>query len=539
MFRSWQAIALVTTLCGASWAEDAGTATRPSDAEVAEGFAAIFDGQSLRGWIGLDGDASSYYVQDGMLICKATGSNHILTEKEYGNYILRLQIKMDPGGNNGVGIRTRPSREPHLYGMEIQVLDDDYYADGDPIQLKDYQHHGSIYGVVPAKTGQLKPAGEWNDQEIVCDGRHVRVTLNGTVIVDADLDKVQPIDGHEHPGLKYEKGHISLHAHGNYGAEVFFRNLRVKELNQRFKARRGGLASVRLLTSKTPSRTRAVQLRARQPCSWWIAILLGSRFGRRLGLRAWFTLQFGVIPTRIEGWVHHRNHGVGVYEKLADERVEFCDEFRSLRGEVVLLRQISSQIVEQVAMGTVVPAVEDADQLPITAVDGNGRWDPVGHAWFVREVLKDRILGEFDSFEGGEYAATVKILIGRGSSREAVEQGGVIVLTLNDLVAERPGSGDTGPDDHAGDSRASLEHRGLAASQRSVAGRRSSVHFVVHVSAVVGRENDDRVIRDSQTVDRSEQGTDGVVHAFDHRRVSGAALRIGGIGTGAMLFDQR
>ena len=231
MFRSWQAIALVTAICGASWAEDAGKAARPSDAEVAEGFAPIFDGQSLRGWIGLDGDASSYYVKDGMLICKATGSNHILTEKEYGSFILRLQIKMDPGGNNGVGIRTRPSREPHLYGMEIQVLDDDYYADGDPIQLKDYQHHGSIYGVVPAKTGQLKPAGEWNDQEIVCDGRHVRVTLNGTVIVDADLDKVQPIDGIEHPGLKYEKGHISLHAHGNYGAEVFFRNLRVKELN--------------------------------------------------------------------------------------------------------------------------------------------------------------------------------------------------------------------------------------------------------------------------------------------------------------------
>ena len=69
-----------------------------------------------------------------------------------------------------------------------------------------------------------------NDQEIVCDGRHVRVTLNGVVIVDADLDKVQPIDGHEHPGLTYVKGHIGLHAHGNYGAKVYLRNLRVKEL---------------------------------------------------------------------------------------------------------------------------------------------------------------------------------------------------------------------------------------------------------------------------------------------------------------------
>jgi hypothetical protein len=56
------------------------------------------------------------------------------------------------------------------------------------------------------------------------------VTLNGEVIVDANLDEVTPLDGQEHPGLKFTQGRISLHAHGNYGAEVFFRNLRVKEL---------------------------------------------------------------------------------------------------------------------------------------------------------------------------------------------------------------------------------------------------------------------------------------------------------------------
>ena len=200
--------------------------------EAAEGFVPLFDGKSLAGWVGLGGDTSSYYVKDGMLICKDTGKVHIFTDKEYANFVLRLQIKLDPGGNNGLGIRTQLSDAPHIYGMELQVLEDDYYADGDPIKLKDYQHHGSIYGVVPAKTGHLKPAGQWNDQEVICDGRHVKVILNGTVIVDADLDKVKPIDGNEHPGLKYEKGHIGLHAHGNYGAEVFFRNMRIKELKR-------------------------------------------------------------------------------------------------------------------------------------------------------------------------------------------------------------------------------------------------------------------------------------------------------------------
>jgi hypothetical protein len=206
------------------------TTTSLSPQEVAEGFVPIFNGKSLDGWQGLGGDTSSYYVDQGMLVCKETGKVHIFTNKQYDDFVLRLQIKLDPGGNNGIGIRVQPHRAPHLFGMEIQVLEDSYYEDGDPIKLKDYQHHGSIYGVVPAKTGYLRPAGEWNDEEIICRGRQVKVTLNGHVIVDADLDEVTPLDGQDHPGLHYRRGHIGLHAHGNYGAKVYFRNLRIKEL---------------------------------------------------------------------------------------------------------------------------------------------------------------------------------------------------------------------------------------------------------------------------------------------------------------------
>jgi len=204
-----------------------------SDQEKAEGFAPIFDGKTLTGWVGFNGSTSSYYVKDGQLICKDDGKEHIFTEKKYANFVFRFQIKLDTGSNNGIGIRDQIHKAPHLFGNEIQVLDDNYYPHykhGRYVELKDYQHHGSLYGVVPAKTGFLKPAGQWNDEEILCDKRHLRVTLNGTVILDVDLDKVQPIDHQEHPGLKYEKGRIGLHAHGNFGAEVFFRNLRVKEL---------------------------------------------------------------------------------------------------------------------------------------------------------------------------------------------------------------------------------------------------------------------------------------------------------------------
>lgn len=217
-------IALATLFC-------VGTALGADE----QGFVPIFNGKNLDGWVGIDGNKDSYYVKDGMLICKDTGHDHIFTEKEYANFVLRLEIRLDTGANNGIGVRDKISRKPHLEGNELQVLDNDYFPcvkRGVKRELKEYQYHGSLYGVMGAKTGHLKPAGEWNEQEIVCDGRHLKVTLNGAVILEADLDKVKPIDGHdnEHEGLTYEKGRIGLHAHGNYGAEVFFRNMRIKEL---------------------------------------------------------------------------------------------------------------------------------------------------------------------------------------------------------------------------------------------------------------------------------------------------------------------
>ena len=111
--------------------------------------------------------------------------------------------------------------------MEIQVLDDPSYADKG---LKEWQHHGSVYGVVAAKTGHLKPVGEWNSEEIIVQGKQVKVILNGVTIVDADVEKASTpttLDGRDHPGLKRDKGYIGFCGHG---AHVEYRNLRIKEL---------------------------------------------------------------------------------------------------------------------------------------------------------------------------------------------------------------------------------------------------------------------------------------------------------------------
>jgi hypothetical protein len=172
-----------------------------SEDKIEEGFVSIFDGKTLDGW---QGDTSGYEAKDGVLVCTKQGGR-LQMEKQYGNFVLRFDYKLQPGGNNGIDIR----------GMEIQILDDDAPKHA---KLKPCQYHGSIYCHVPAKRGHQKPLGEWNEQEILVDGRHVKVTLNGVVIVDAETD---------HGALNKPQGTIGFKGHHEH---VEFRNLRIKEL---------------------------------------------------------------------------------------------------------------------------------------------------------------------------------------------------------------------------------------------------------------------------------------------------------------------
>ncbi len=210
----------------AAWTPPAAAAetddpNRLSDDEAREGFVLLFDGRTHQGWTGA---VEGYPVRDGVLVCEPGGN--LYTEKQYGDFIFRFEFKLPPGGNNGVGIRTPLKGNPAYVGMEIQILDDGHekYRDW----LKPYQVHGSIYGVVPAKRGCLKPVGQWNSEEIDCQGSHVRITVNGQVVVDADLSTVEkPADGRPHPGLHNPQGHIGFLGHGD---PVEFRHIRIKEL---------------------------------------------------------------------------------------------------------------------------------------------------------------------------------------------------------------------------------------------------------------------------------------------------------------------
>ncbi|HSA95528.1 MAG TPA: DUF1080 domain-containing protein, partial [Acidobacteriota bacterium] len=193
-------------------------------AEADDGFVALFNGRDLAGWTGGGG----YAAEDGKIVVHPErGGGNLFTEKEYADFTLRFEFKLWPAANNGLGLRAPLEGDAAYAGMEIQILED-----GSPVYwgLRPYQYHGSIYGVVAAPRGVLRPAGEWNTEEVTAKGRRVTVTVNGAVIVDADIDAASAngtIDGNEHPGLKRASGHIGFLGHGS---TLEFRNIRLKEL---------------------------------------------------------------------------------------------------------------------------------------------------------------------------------------------------------------------------------------------------------------------------------------------------------------------
>ncbi|WP_423148194.1 DUF1080 domain-containing protein [Rubrolithibacter danxiaensis] len=197
-----------------------------SKEEKKEGFKVLFDGTNMHEW---KGNTAGYGIEDGnMVVYPKTGHGNLYTKDEYADFIFRFEFQLTPGANNGLGIRAPLEGDAAYEGMELQILDNDapVYKD-----LKPYQYHGSVYGVLAAKRGFLKPLGEWNKEEVIVKGSKIKVILNGTTILDGDISDARKngtLDGQPHPGLKRDKGYIGFLGHDS---EVRFRNIRIKDLS--------------------------------------------------------------------------------------------------------------------------------------------------------------------------------------------------------------------------------------------------------------------------------------------------------------------
>jgi len=199
--------------------------------EKKEGYKILFDGTNMHSWTG---NTTDYVIEDGNIAIrpkpgKGSGGN-LFTKEEFSDFVYRFEFQLTPGANNGLGIRAPLEGDAAYVGMELQILDNDapIYKD-----LKVYQYHGSVYGTIPAKRGFLKPTGEWNYEEVIAKGSKIKVILNGTVILDGDIEpfkKGGTPDHQEHPGLSRASGHIGFLGHGS---PVQFRNIRIKDLSKK------------------------------------------------------------------------------------------------------------------------------------------------------------------------------------------------------------------------------------------------------------------------------------------------------------------
>jgi hypothetical protein len=195
-------------------------------AKSTEGFKSIFNGKDLTDW---KGATDQYEVIDGAIFCKPNKGGNLYHKDDLTDFVARFEFKVPAGGNNGLCLRFPGTGNTAYVGMcELQILDDNY--DKVKGKLDPRQVHGSAYGMVGAQRGYQRPIGEWNHQEVTVKGSTIKVELNGFVILDADLSKVDMatvMGKSAHPGKDRKNGFFGFAGHGD---AVGFRDLSIKSL---------------------------------------------------------------------------------------------------------------------------------------------------------------------------------------------------------------------------------------------------------------------------------------------------------------------
>ena len=186
------------------------------------GFKSAFNGKNFEGWAG---PTNNYSVDHGSTQCMKGKGGTIYVNDELDDFSARIEFKLPPGGNNGLAIRYPGSGDTAYVGMcELQVLDDSAkkYA-----KLHPAQYHGSAYGMAPAARGYQRPVGEWNFQEVTVNGSRIKVELNGTLILNADLANVEKpmYDLGKFKGRLRKSGYFGFAGHGD---AVSFRNISIR-----------------------------------------------------------------------------------------------------------------------------------------------------------------------------------------------------------------------------------------------------------------------------------------------------------------------
>ena len=229
---------LVTRIAWALVAAGCGTHAGPAPLnsltpdERAAGWRLLFDGRTTAGWRGfrMDSMPGGWQAVDGALTRVGRGGD-IITREAFRNFELALEWKVAPRGNSGIFYRASEDAEAIYWtAPEMQVLDDAGHEDGQSRLTA----AGANYGLDPAPTGVVRPAGEWNQVRLVVNGAHVEHWLNGTKVVEYELGspaweaKVQASKFAPHPHYgRNAEGYLGLQDHGDL---VAYRNIKIRVL---------------------------------------------------------------------------------------------------------------------------------------------------------------------------------------------------------------------------------------------------------------------------------------------------------------------
>lgn len=180
-----------------------------------EGFTPLFNGKDLDGWIA---EGPCKFIANGdQVVCTGAGNypTWLRSDEVFENFILRFQFKMGKYGEGGIFLHAPIHGRNSNVGFEIQLSDE--IRNRKPAVIST----GAIFGVLPPKQQAARPLGEWNDVEVVMDWPALKVTVNGVVVQDLNVE--------ENPELRYRlrSGYLGLQDRGKTYA---LRNPRIRRL---------------------------------------------------------------------------------------------------------------------------------------------------------------------------------------------------------------------------------------------------------------------------------------------------------------------
>lgn len=195
-------------------------------ATAAEGpFERPYNGKDLSGWHVESGKMEAWQANGELLSCVKPGGGYLALNREYGDFELKLEYRLPPAGNSGVGVRFPRGGWPSTMGMEVQLLDD---AAPRYKNLGAQHRNGSIYSFLGPKSNPGKPAGEWNQLRIRAQGPRLQVWINDVEVQNVNLDQETKKGKGELPlSQRPRRGLVGLQSHGD---PVDFRNIEIREL---------------------------------------------------------------------------------------------------------------------------------------------------------------------------------------------------------------------------------------------------------------------------------------------------------------------